>query len=89
MIVVYDTVYETPMDALSRTGLYVGRAQGVVVSLRSHDFDIRYVNGVAGVELSRPLSNDEARALGAALIKAAGDNERLELKVPEIVQYGC
>jgi hypothetical protein len=50
---------------------------GLLVSLDTNDFHAEYKDGRAGVNLTRHLTNDQARELGKKLIEAADANEKL------------
>lgn len=49
---------------------------GIIVSLRTRDFQVHYKDGVAEIYLARNMTSDECRELGKALIETANVNDK-------------
>lgn len=70
MIVAYHSVYQDHVSG-KQPRLFVGRNVDFLLTMRTSDFEVRYVDGKAEVCLSRNMTPDEVLELGEALVAAA------------------
>jgi hypothetical protein len=72
MLVVYDNLLRLAPEPMGeKTEFAACAAARIMLCLSTDDFRVEYKDGKASVHLTRHITNDEARALAAALTKRA------------------
>lgn len=73
MLIAYDTLFQALPDLGEQTVLRADSSYGgqIMLSMFTSDFTVVYRPGTASVNLTRHITNDQARLLGQALIDRA------------------
>jgi hypothetical protein len=74
MIIAFDNVFFLDAEDDS-PALHVHAAGTIAVSLDAADFEVKHRHGKTSVCLTRHLTDEQARALGQALIARADEND--------------